>query len=148
MEEISDTTSLCFFTLLDNRNKEYRFRSPTEIARKLCITAKAYHKLSTRIKRLGLIKFDDRELELSSLGVIVVHSIDNIYNALDIYSKLRAIDIITISDVTTDEEIHSLIDSLIKDEKIKNILKRIPQADIINSNNIRAQIWWLVIRCL
>jgi len=126
MEEISDTTSLCFFTLLDNRNKEYRFRSPTEITRKLCITAKAYHKLSTRIKRLGLIKFDDRELELSSLGVIVVHSIDNIYNALDIYFKLRAIDIITISDVTTDEEIHSLIDSLIKDEKIKNILKRIP----------------------
>jgi predicted transcriptional regulator len=126
MEEISDATSLYFLILLDNRNKEYRFRSPTEIARKLCITAKAYHKLITRIKRLGLIKFDDREHELSSLGVIVVHSIGNIYSALDIYSKLRAIDIITMSDVTTDEEIHSLIDSLIKDEKIKNILKRIP----------------------
>ena len=126
MEEISDNTSLYFLTLLDNRNKEYRFKSPTEIARKLSITAKRYHRLIARIKRLGLIKFDDSELQLSSLGIIVVRSIGTIYNALDIYSKLRAIDIILMSDVTTEEDIHSLIDSLIKDEKIKNILKRIP----------------------
>lgn len=126
MEEISDNTSLYFLTLLDNRNKEYRLKSPTEIARKLSITAKKYHRLIARIKRLGLIKFDDSELQLSSLGIIVVRSIGTIYNALDIYSKLRAIDIILMSDVTTEEEIHSLIDSLIKDEKIKNILKRIP----------------------
>jgi DNA-binding MarR family transcriptional regulator len=126
MEEIADNTSLYFLTLLDNRNKEYRSKSPTEIARKLSITAKRYHRLIARIKKLGLIKFNDSELELSSLGIIVVRSIGTIYNALDIYSKLRAIDIILMSDVTTDEEIHSLIDSLIKDEKIKNILKRIP----------------------
>lgn len=126
MEEISDNTSLYFLTLLDNRNKEYRSKSPNEIARKLSITAKRYHRLIARIKKLGLIKFNDSELELSSLGIIVVRSIGTIYNALDIYSKLRAIDIILMSDVTTDEEIHSLIDSLIKDEKIKNILKRIP----------------------
>jgi DNA-binding IclR family transcriptional regulator len=126
MEEISDNTSLYFLTLLDNRNKEYRLKSPTEIARKLSITAKKYHRLIARIKRLGLIKFDDSELQLSSLGIIVVRSIGTIYNALDIYSKLRAIDIILMSNVTTEEEIHSLIDSLIKDEKIKNILKRIP----------------------
>lgn len=126
MEEISDNTSLYFLTLLDNRNKEYRFKSPIEIARKLSITAKRYHRLIARIKRLGLIKFDDSELQLSSLGIIVIRSIVTIYSALDIYSKLRAIDIILMSDVTTEEEIHSLIDSLIKDEKIKNILKRIP----------------------
>jgi hypothetical protein len=126
MEEISDNTSLYFLTLLDNRNKEYRFKSPTELARKLSITAKRYHRLIARIMRLGLIKFDDSEIQLSSLGIIVVRSIGTIYNAIDNYSKLRAIDIILMSDVTTDEEIHNLIDSLIKDEKIKNILKRIP----------------------
>jgi hypothetical protein len=126
MEEISDNTSLYFLTLLDNRNKEYRFKSPTELARKLSITAKRYHRLIARIRRLGLIKFDDSEIQLSSLGIIVVRSIGTIYNAIDNYSKLRAIDIILMSDVTTDEEIHNLIDSLIKDEKIKNILKRIP----------------------
>jgi len=126
MEEISDNTSLYFLTLLDNRNKEYRFKSPTELARKLSITAKRYHRLIARIRRLGLIKFDDSEIQLSSLGIIVVRSIGTIYNAIDNYSKLRAIDIILMSDVTTDEEIHNLIDSLIQDEKIKNILKRIP----------------------
>jgi len=126
MEEISDNTSLYFLTLLDNRNKEYRFKSPTEIARKLSITAKRYHRLIARIRRLGLIKFDDSEIQLSSLGIIVVRSIGTIYNAIDNSSKLRAIDIILMSDVTTDEEIHNLIDSLIQDEKIKNILKRIP----------------------
>lgn len=123
IEEILDNTSLYFFTLLDNRNKEYRFKSPTEIARKLSITAKRYHRLIVRIKRLGLIKFNDSELQLSSLGIIVVRSIGTIYNALDNYSKLRAIDIILMSDVTTEEDIRNLIDSLIKDEKIKNILK-------------------------
>jgi hypothetical protein len=126
MEEISDNTSFYFLTLLDNRNKEYRFKSPTELARKLSITAKRYHRLIARIRRLGLIKFDDSEIQLSSLGIIVVRSIGTIYNAIDNYSKLRAIDIILMSDVTTDEEIHNLIDSLIQDEKIKNILKRIP----------------------
>jgi hypothetical protein len=126
MEEISDNTSLYFLTLLDNRNKEYRFKSPTELARKLSITAKRYHRLIARIRRLGLIKFDDSEIQLSSLGLIVVRSIGTIYNAIDNYSKLRAIDIILMSDVTTEEETHNLIDSLIKDEKIKNILKRIP----------------------
>ena len=126
MEEISDNTSLYFLTLLDNRNKEYRFKSPTELARKLSITSKRYHRLIARIRRLGLIKFDDSEIQLSSLGIIVVRSIGTIYNAIDNYSKLRAIDIILMSDVTTEEEIHNLIDSLIKDEKIKNILKRIP----------------------
>jgi hypothetical protein len=126
MEEISDNTSLYFLTLLDNRNKEYRFKSPTELARKLSITAKRYHRLIARIRRLGLIKFDDSEIQLSSLGIIVVRSIGTIYNAIDNYSKLRAIDIILMSDVTTEEETHNLIDSLIKDERIKNILKRIP----------------------
>jgi hypothetical protein len=126
MEEISDNTSLYFLTLLDNRNKEYRFKSPTELARKLSITAKRYHRLIARIRRLGLIKFDDSEIQLSSLGLIVVRSIGTIYNAIDNYSKLRAIDIILMSDVTTEEETHNLIDSLIKDERIKNILKRIP----------------------
>jgi hypothetical protein len=126
IEEISDNTSLYFLTLLDNRNKEYRFKSPTELARKLSITSKRYHRLIARIRRLGLIKFDDSEIQLSSLGIIVVRSIGTIYNAIDNYSKLRAIDIILMSDVTTEEETHNLIDSLIKDEKIKNILKRIP----------------------
>jgi hypothetical protein len=31
MEEISDNTSLYFLTLLVNRNKEYRLKSPMEI---------------------------------------------------------------------------------------------------------------------
>ena len=97
IEEISDNTSLYFLTLLDNRNKEYRFKSPTEIARMLSITAKRHHRLIARIKNLGLIKFDDSELQLSSLGVIVVRSIGTIYNALDVYPKLRAIDIILMS---------------------------------------------------
>lgn len=76
--------------------------------------------------KLGLLKLGDSGLQLSSLGVIVIRSIGTIYNALDMYSKLRTIDIISMSDATTEEEIYKLIDLLIKDEKIKNILKRIP----------------------
>jgi Mn-dependent DtxR family transcriptional regulator len=126
MGEISYNTSLDLLTLLDGTNKKYQINSSTEIAKKLSISARKYHKLVARIKKLGLIKLGDSGLQLSSLGVIVVRSIGTIYNALDIYSKLRAIDIISMSDATTEEEIHKLIDSLIKDEKIKNILKRIP----------------------
>lgn len=101
MGEISDNTSLDLLTLLDGTNKKYQINSSTEIAKKLSITQRKYHKLVARIKKLGLIKLGDSGLQLSSLGVIVVRSIGTIYNALDIYSKLRAIDIISMSDATT-----------------------------------------------
>jgi hypothetical protein len=130
LEEISNTTSLDLLSILNcEENQEpskssNRMQKTKNLAR---LQSKYYRRLS-KLKKLGLIEVKNSELTLSSLGIIVVRSIATIYNAIDIYAKLRAVDIVSMSNIATDEEIHKLIDSLIIGEKIRNVLKRFPTA--------------------
>ena len=49
---------------------------------------------------------------------------DSLQNAIQIYSKLKAIDAVSLSKQAAKEEIELLIDSLVQDEQIKDILKK------------------------
>jgi hypothetical protein len=130
LEEISNTKSLDLLSILNcEENQEpskssNRMQKTKNLAR---LQSKYYRRLSN-LKKLGLIEVKNSELTLSSLGIIVVRSIATINKAIDIYAKLRAVDIVTMSNIATDEEIHKIIDSLITDEKIRNVLKRFPTA--------------------
>jgi len=61
---------------------------------------------------------------LSVLGSVVFNVITTLDNASNVYMKLRAIDAVELSGVQTKEELDKLIDSLIEDETIKSILKK------------------------
>ena len=130
LEEISNTTSLDLLSILNCEENQEPSKSSNRMqkTKNLGRLQSKYYRRISKLKKLGLIEVKNSELTLSSLGIIVVRSIETISKAIDIYAKLRAVDIVSMSNIATDEEIHKLIDSLITDEKIRNVLKRFPTA--------------------
>jgi hypothetical protein len=130
LEEISNTTSLDLLSILNCEENQEPSKSSNRMqkTKNLARFPSKYYRRLSKLKKLGLIEVKNSELTLFSLGIIVVRSIATINKAIDIYAKLRAVDIVSMSNISTDEEIRKLIDSLITDKKIRNVLKRFPTA--------------------
>lgn len=130
LEEISNTTSLDLLSILNCEENQEPPKSSKRMqkTKNLALLHSKYYRRLSKLKKLGLIEVKNSEFALSSLGIIVVRSMATINKAIDIYAKLRAVDIVSMSNVATEEEIYKLIDSLITDEKIRNVLKRFPTA--------------------
>ena len=59
--------------------------------------------------------------------------LQKVNNAIQIYSKLKAIDAVSLSKQVAKEEMEQLIDSLVQDEQIKDILKKFEFMGVINT---------------
>ena len=60
----------------------------------LNLTRKQYYDRSSRLLKIGLIKKENREFNLTSFGQLVHHSQLKIASALKHFSELRAIDVL------------------------------------------------------
>ena len=58
------------------------------------------------------------------LGNVVFNVITTLDVATNVYMKLRTIDAVELSGAQTNEEMDKLVDSLIEDDTIKSILKK------------------------
>ncbi len=89
------------------------------------ISRKKYYSRISKLKSVGILKVNKgNTIQPSVLGSVVFNVITTLDNATNVYMKLRAIDAVELSGVQTKEELDKLIDSLIEDETIKSILKK------------------------
>jgi hypothetical protein len=63
-------------------------------------------------------------IQPSLLGNVVFNVITTLDIATNVYMKLRTVDAVELSGAQTKEEMDKLVDSLIEDDTIKSILKK------------------------
>ena len=128
LSAISDDKSLAIFGIIaeqDNIGADSHI-----ICIKLHLTRKEYYYRLAALVRIGLIirKDSNKNYILTSLGKVVFSSLSSIRYTLDNMWKFRAIDAIRISDNTESEVIDKiasgLVDTLVHEEKIREILKK------------------------
>lgn len=119
---ISDNISISILRLVSGQGEQ---PSPKEIMEKMKISRKKYYSRISKLKSVGLLKVNKgNTIQPSVLGSVVFNVITTLDNASNVYMKLRAIDAVELSRVQTKKELDKLIDSLIEDETIKSILKK------------------------
>ena len=67
---------------------------------------------------------EDNTIQPTLLGRMVLNVVATLNTATNVYMKLRTIDAVELYGVQTRQEMDKLIDSLIEDDTIKSILKK------------------------
>ena len=88
----------------------------------LNLTRKQYYNRSSRLLKIGLIRKQNHELNLTSFGQLVYHSQLKIASALKHSSELRAIDALRSDPGMSEDQQNSIIDKLIDDPEIKMLI--------------------------
>jgi hypothetical protein len=124
LNSISDEKSLDLF-----KNIVMTKTGDTNILKKnLRLTRKQYYSRMSRMTKVGLIKRVKGKYILTSLGKVVYEAESMIENALNDYWKLKAIDSILEKENSINTELvptkerNKILDSLIDNQKIKEIL--------------------------
>lgn len=110
---------LLLISTLDTEDRNSFF-----LSKKLDLSRKQLYRRIIKLNKAGLIKRKSGSYYLTAFGMVISQSIRVIEDGLRTYSSLRALDVINISQQVTKEEITKLIEALVKDEKVKNILKK------------------------
>lgn len=119
---ISHKISLSILRIVSNQGE---MTSPKEIMAKVKISRKNFYSVISKLENVGLLRVgEDNTIQPTLLGRIVLNEITTLNTATNVYMKLRTIDAVELSGVQTKEEMDKLIDSLIEDDTIKSILKK------------------------
>ena len=90
----------------------------------LKLTTKQYYSRLSALLKAGLVKREKGKYSLTTFGIIVYHIQETIGKAVDNYYNLKALDSIRTygNGEMPQEQFHTIIDSLIANQEIKNIL--------------------------
>lgn len=116
-ESLSDEQSVMLFTTIAIGGI-----NSVELRRKVSLTRKQYYSRISRMVRAGLIKRRSGKLVVTSFGRIVFKSQKIVEVANKNQWKLKVLDSIEASDELPREERIKLLDSLIENERLKEIL--------------------------
>jgi len=117
LDAISNDASLELFKLiaLTNGNSEL-------LRGKMQITRKQYYSRLYRLVQCGLVKRKDETYSLTGLGRVLYEAQATIEGALNNYWRMKAVDSLGVADGIPKAEQKRVIETLIKDQEIKNIL--------------------------
>ena len=117
LDAISNDASLELFKLIALTN------GSSELLRsKMQITRKQYYSRLYRLVQCGLVKRKDDTYFLTGLGRVLYEAQATIESALNNYWRIRALDSLDVADGIPKAEQKRVIETLIKDQEIKNIL--------------------------
>ena len=117
LDAVSNDASLELFKLIALTN------GSSELLRsKMRITRKQYYSRLYRLVRCGLVKRKDDIYFLTALGRVLYEAQATIESALINYWRIKAIDSFEVADGIPKVEQKRVIETLIKDQQIKNIL--------------------------
>ena len=89
---------------------------------RLGLTRKQYYSRISALLKIGLIRRENRQYEVTSFGMIIYDILSVIGTAINYYWKLKAIDSIEIEHKLPIDERSKIINTLIDNEKIIKIL--------------------------
>ena len=117
LDAISDDDALELLKLVSNTG------GSSEVLRsKMRITRKQYYSRLYKLTRCGAVQKRDGAYFLTTLGKVLYDAQATIESALGNYWKIKAVDSIEIVDGIPIEEQNKLIETLLGDQRIKNVL--------------------------
>ncbi len=117
LDAISDEASLELFRLVAITNG-----SSDLLRSKMQITRKQYYSRLYRLVQCGLVKRKNDDYFLTALGMVLYEAQATIESALSSYWRIKAVDSLELAEGIPREEQKRVIETLIKDQEIKNIL--------------------------
>ena len=119
LKAICDDKSLCIFNtigLATNHDSDILIRN-------IGLSRKQFYMRVSKMLQVGLICRNGRRYVLTSLGKIVYHVQLIIGNAIKDHWKLKALDVLKISEsIIPVDEREKIVDSIIDNEKIKELI--------------------------
>lgn len=115
----NDSSFNIIMTLNSSSNKHNSFT----LKRELNLSTKQFYFAISNLSNQGIVKRTNRDYMLTSFGKVIVNSVGLIEDAIKIYSKIKAIEVVQASQKVTKDEIHMLVDVLIDNERLKEIVK-------------------------
>lgn len=119
LDAIGDDKSLKIFEAIAVRGQKSE-----DLSVQLDLSRKEFYSRMSRLTKLGMVKRKNRKHFLTAFGKVVYDGNTTIRKAAENDYKLRAIDSMDLSPDITKNERGKLIDSLLDDQKIKEILLR------------------------
>ena len=129
LKSISDSKALIIFNTIAQSTS-----TSDILITKLKITRKQYYSRLSALTKAGLLQRKNGRYSITSLGKIIHNAQLSVENAANNYWNLKAIDSILMSDnfELERQEIVKIVDTLVKDPKIKEIVS----AQVIPSNPV------------
>jgi predicted transcriptional regulator len=138
LKSISDSKALVIFNTIAHSSTS----TSDILITKLKITRKQYYSRLSALTKAGLLQRENGRYSLTSLGK-VIHNVQlSLENAMDNYWNLKAIDSILMSDnfELKRQEIVKIVDTLVKDSKIKEIvLAQVIPSNPVDNNNYESK---------
>jgi predicted transcriptional regulator len=138
LKSISDSKALVIFNTIAHSSTS----TSDILITKLKITRKQYYSRLSALTKAGLLQRKSGRYSLTSLGK-VIHNVQlSLENAMDNYWSLKAIDSILMSDnfELKRQEIVKIVDTLVKDIKIKEIvLAQVIPSNPVDNNNYESK---------
>ena len=137
-ETLSDNKSLVLFNTIAIAADVNNGDNQNQISiRKLGLTTKQYYSRLTRLTETGLIKRQNGRYSLTLLGKMIYDIHITACRVLSYHWKLRAIESIQMSSPAgaklPEQEISKIVDTLIDDNKIKNMVTKAIYPQLTNS---------------
>jgi DNA-binding PadR family transcriptional regulator len=107
---LSDPNSLCMFKDIADDHKPQR----------KSLSTKQFYSTLSKLKRTNLIVKRKSNYELTALGKVVKHAIEQVEIAVSLSSELKAWDAIASQEDIQEKQ--TILQSLVKDERIRHIL--------------------------
>ena len=114
---ISDDKSLILFKTIANSKPNSEVLIATTQ-----LTRKQYYSRMVRLMKTDLVKRKNGKYTLTTLGKVVYYAETIVESAVENLWKLKAVDSVEVTDALSKEELTKVMDSLLDDEKIKQIL--------------------------
>jgi hypothetical protein len=116
----STDSALRLLKILDSSSKEY---DSLTIIEELKLSRKQFYTVTSHLSSVGILQRTTGFYHLTAFGKLVSTAIRLVEDTAKIYSKLKAINMVGTSEQITKEEIMKLINTLIDNERVRELVK-------------------------
>ena len=123
LEVISNRNAYKILKLVSMKQDGYTIE---QLSKVLELTKKQLYFRIKKLAKTGLVKRQNGKLSATVLGNSVINAMRPVHDALRIHIQLKAIDTFALSGGNSRREINLLIDTMIEDEAIRKMIKKVP----------------------
>jgi DNA-binding HxlR family transcriptional regulator len=111
------------FNIIKTLSSSSNMHDSLALMEELKLSKKQFYIAVSQLSNQGIVKRINGQYGLTSFGKLILNSLNLVEDAIKIYSKTKAIDVIQSSQRSTKGEILELVNILIDNDRVKEIIK-------------------------
>ena len=122
-ETLEALSSESAFNIIKTLSSSSNTHDSLALMEELKLSKKQFYIAVSQLSNQGIVKRTNGQYGLTSFGKLILNSLNLVEDAIKIYSKTKAIDVIQSSQRSTKGEILELVNILIDNDRVKEIIK-------------------------